>query len=73
MGSFSDVSTMDEDDLVSYRQYTINTAGMNRTGKKRPAPVSPPTEATANQFDEEFDDFTATNSKQRVNYFSVNF
>ncbi|CAF0830615.1 unnamed protein product [Adineta ricciae] len=64
--SANDVSTMDEDDLVSYRQYAINTAGMNRTGKKRPAPVSPPMEATANQFDEEFDDFTATNPKQRI-------
>lgn len=64
---------MNEDDLVSYRQYTINTAGMNRTGKKRPAPVSPPIEATTNQFDEELDDFTATNPKQRVSKFSIDF
>jgi hypothetical protein len=54
---------MDEDDLVSYRQYTINTTGANRGGKKRPA--SPPLRTTTNQFDMDNDN-TSTHPKQRV-------
>jgi hypothetical protein len=53
----SDVSTMDEDDLVSYRQYTTGRGG----GKKRPA--SP----TINNFDID-DENTTINAKQRVNF-----
>ncbi|UJR13668.1 hypothetical protein I4U23_000680 [Adineta vaga] len=67
--SANNISTMDEDDLVSYRQYTINTTGMNRTGKKRPAPVSPPMRTTTNQFDQDIDildDLSSTNTKQRM-------
>jgi hypothetical protein len=60
--SFSDTSTMGEDDLVSYRQYTANPTGTNR-GKKRPA--SPPLRATTNQFDMDDED-TSTYPKQRV-------
>jgi hypothetical protein len=59
---------MDEDDLVSYRQYTINTTVGTR-GKKRPA--SPPLRTTTNQFDQEIDmdeDNTSINPKQRVSY-----
>jgi hypothetical protein len=56
---------MDEEDLVSYRQYTINTAGMNRGGKKRPA--SPPLQTTTNQFDMDEDDISV-HPKQRVSY-----
>jgi len=57
---------MDEEDLVSYRQYTINTTGVSRGGKKRPA--SPPLRTTTNQFDMD-EDYTSTNPKQRVNCF----
>jgi hypothetical protein len=60
---------MDEDDLVSYRQYTINNTGMNRAGKKRPAPAPSPTRTTSNAFDQEMDildDLTAISPKQRV-------
>jgi hypothetical protein len=64
--SFSDISTMDEDDLVSYRQHTTNTTGGNRGGKKRPA--SPPLRTTTNQFDID-EDYTSTNPKQRVIWF----
>ena len=39
---FSDISTMGEDDLVSYRQYTVHGAGTSRTTKKRPAPAASP-------------------------------
>lgn len=48
---------MDEDDLVSYRQYTTSRGG----GKKRPA--SP----TINNFDID-DENTTINAKQRVNF-----
>ena len=44
---------MDEDDLVAYRQHTINTTATNRAGRKRPA--SPPLRTTTNQFDQDFD------------------
>jgi len=65
--SINDTSTMDEDDLVSYRQYTINTTGVNRGGKKRPAP--PPPKTTTNPFDQESDmdeNYTSINPKQRT-------
>ena len=61
---------MDEDDLVSYRQYTINTTGTNRGGRKRPAPpASPPPRTTTNAFDQESDmndDYTSINPKQQA-------
>jgi hypothetical protein len=61
---------MDEEDLVTYRQYTINTTGASRGGKKRPAPpASPPPRTTTNAFDQESDiddDHTSINHKQRV-------
>jgi hypothetical protein len=50
---------MEEDDLVSYRQYTINTTNTNRGGKKRPAPSSPHTTTNPS-------DHTSTTPKQRV-------
>ena len=62
--SCSNTSTMDEDDLVSYRQYTATMTGHHRAGKKRPAPsVSPPPppppavpqHTTTNAFDQESD------------------
>ncbi len=60
---------MDEDDLVSYRQYTINTTGTNR-GRKRPAPpASPPPRTTTNAFDQEFDmedDHASINPEQHM-------
>jgi hypothetical protein len=59
---------MDEDDLVSYRQYTINTTGGNRGGKKRPA--SPPLRTTTNQFDMDEDDISI-NPKQQVSWFLI--
>ena len=53
----SDISTMDEDDLVSYRQYTVNATNTNRGGgKKRPAPPT-----TTDPYDH-----TSVNPKQRV-------
>jgi hypothetical protein len=61
---------MDEDDLVSYRQYTINTTGGNRGGKKRPA--SPPLQTTTNQFNMDEDDISI-NPKQRVNCLEIKF
>lgn len=45
---------MDEDDLVAYRQHTINTTTGNRAGRKRPA--SPPLRATTNEFDMDEDE-----------------
>ena len=65
---------MDEDDLVSYRQYAINTTGASRGGKKRPAPpASPPPrpKTTTNPFDQESDmdeDYTSINPNQQVSY-----
>ncbi|CAF1299836.1 unnamed protein product [Rotaria sordida] len=68
--SVNDTSTMDEDDLVSYRQYTINTTGVNRGGKKRPAPSTSPTlETQINPIDEEFnidEDNISIDPKQRI-------
>ena len=61
---------MDEDDLVAYRQHTINTTAGNRTGRKRPA--SPPLRTTTNQFDQDFDmdeDDPIIPVKQRVSEF----
>ena len=50
---------MDEDDLVAYRQHTINTTA----GRKRPA--SPPLRATTNEFDMDEDE-PSIPIKQRV-------
>jgi hypothetical protein len=51
---------MDEDDLVSYRQYTANTTGGSRGGgKKRPAPQPsppPPQRTTTDTFDMDEDE-----------------
>lgn len=58
----SDTSTMDEDDLVSYRQYTINTGNTNRAGRKRPAPPR--------TTDQEYD-HASINPKQRVSFFMI--
>jgi len=59
---------MEEDDLVSYRQYTINTTNTNRGGKKRPAPSSSPPQTTTN-----ISDHTSTTPKQRVSSPEINF
>ncbi|CAF4334491.1 unnamed protein product, partial [Rotaria sp. Silwood2] len=68
--SVNDISTMDEDDLVSYRQYTINTTGATRGGKKRSAPSRSPTLGTnTNPIDEESnidEDNISINPKQRI-------
>ena len=67
---------MEEDDLVSYRQYTINNTGKNRAGKKRPAPAASPPRTATNAFDEGMDvldDLSAISPKQRVSWFCTKF
>ncbi|CAM4785334.1 unnamed protein product [Rotaria magnacalcarata] len=68
--SLNDTSTMEEDDLVSYRQCTMNTNGTNQGGKKRSAPSSSPTLQTntnpMNQHSNFDEDNISINPKQKI-------